>query len=701
MHPLVQRLARAALRTRALELDLPPTTIGKVTLWPHQVDAVRWLQARIRRYHGALLADPPGLGKTYVALAVAAKLGGHPLVVAPAALRQRWFDAAEETDMRISFVSTERLSAPADYLTHSARFIIIDEAHHLRTRTTRRHQRTAALCANAQVLLLSATPVQNRTRDLESITSLFHLPPNPESAALLRRRLTLRRSLSQINAASHVNTGVAVLPTLRTRTPPRLAIQHERLPAELLAIPSLDDHGPESHALFQLGLLHALRSSDAAARLRIQHRIAATIAIEHATAACIQPTAAVKRAWSCTDGDIQLAMPQLLGFPQSQDADTRIASRAQMQRRSLEALLPQLTGASDKQRAHVLRRLARWSATPVVAFTQFSATADAIYRTLKRETGIAMLTGDSAQICTGIISRSEVLERLLSPKFRTRQDAVRLLITTDVLSEGLSLAGVGTVVHLDLPWTAARLDQRVGRAARVGSPVREVRVLTLGAPLPATTQTAIEKLLARKRRWMTRYVSFSDDETSLITTLVQLRGPRAIAADDTQWLEVESDRVSADLILAIVRWGGRRTLIVMQADQLRAPTETDWRALAAAREGTGESSGRPSRRGADMRRRLRRALLSREANLALSSLVADRQDQRLIRRQQADEQLLQGNRSARAASAATVSIARRHVMTTRAGRMPDLFEDDAPGASGSCRARILAGVLLVPSARCT
>ena len=46
---------------------------------------------------------------------------------------------------------------------------------------------------------------------------------------------------------------------------------------------------------------------------------------------------------------------------------------------------------------------------------------------------------------------------------------VDLLIATDLLSEGLNLQDASVVVHLDLPWTAARLTQRIGRVWRVGA----------------------------------------------------------------------------------------------------------------------------------------------------------------------------------------------------------------------------------------
>lgn len=80
--------------------------------------------------------------------------------------------------------------------------------------------------------------------------------------------------------------------------------------------------------------------------------------------------------------------------------------------------------------------------------------------------------------------------------FRTPDHAreeVKLLLATDLLSEGLNLPEASIVVHLDLPWTAARLEQRVGRARRPGNSSRVVRSYAFVQP------TAIERLVGKER----------------------------------------------------------------------------------------------------------------------------------------------------------------------------------------------------------
>jgi hypothetical protein len=74
----------------------------------------------------------------------------------------------------------------------------------------------------------------------------------------------------------------------------------------------------------------------------------------------------------------------------------------------------------------------------------------------------------------------------------------RVLLATDVAAEGLDLPLVGRVVHYDLPWTAVRLEQRTGRAFRLGSLHASVEVVRLLPPQELELLLRREEILARK-----------------------------------------------------------------------------------------------------------------------------------------------------------------------------------------------------------
>ena len=163
------REVRATIARHVLGDDAD-ALVGDIRLHPHQLDAVGRLRRMISGHGGALLADDVGLGKTYVALAVA-RDARAPVIFSPAALRSTWQAALGRARLTARWHSIESLSfaSPPD----PGDLVIIDEAHHLRNPSTRRFAAAAMFCRNSSVLLLSATPVQNRIDDLRTLLSLF------------------------------------------------------------------------------------------------------------------------------------------------------------------------------------------------------------------------------------------------------------------------------------------------------------------------------------------------------------------------------------------------------------------------------------------------------------------------------------------------------------------------------------------------
>ena len=148
------------------------------------------------REGGCLLADDVGTGKTYVALAVAREWS-RPLVVHPASLRATWEHAARRAGVRCGFTSHEALSREAA-VDQSFDGVVVDESHRFRP-TSRRHAALAALTAHAPVLMLSATPLQNRARELAAAAGA--VPRRDRLPALARRARAPRGALGKLGCA--------------------------------------------------------------------------------------------------------------------------------------------------------------------------------------------------------------------------------------------------------------------------------------------------------------------------------------------------------------------------------------------------------------------------------------------------------------------------------------------------------------------
>ncbi len=104
----------------------------------------------------------------------------------------------------------------------------------------------------------------------------------------------------------------------------------------------------------------------------------------------------------------------------------------------------------------------------ILVFTQFADTADYLYEQLKR-TGIDRIecvTGDSEDPTEYAYRFSPVSNERTEVK--GTKEEIRVLISTDVLSEGQNLQDCHIIVNFDLPWALIRLIQRTGRVDRIG-----------------------------------------------------------------------------------------------------------------------------------------------------------------------------------------------------------------------------------------
>jgi len=696
----VCRRIAAAIVGAAPEADVTPDAdaiLGEVRLRPHQVDAVCRLRAALQSHGGALLADAPGLGKTYVALALARDYGGAA-VLTPAALRAQWMRSALRAAVRVEWWSLEQLSRrPA---ASAAPLLIVDEAHHLRNPRTSRYAHAAALAVGKHVLLLSATPVHNRAADRDALLALFlgraagALPAGVLAQLIVRRdanpELLPRRDPVRWLAMPR---GPNVSGALHALPPP---------------LPAAD--GREAAALVRLVLAHAWSSSIAACDATVRRALHHAAALDDALAEGRWPTSQELRAWVTSTESSQLAFASIVAAPANGDC---VHARTMLARHvcaleSLRSRLTRLLADDSADRAALLRRvLAAHPGATVLAFSRYAATIEALWRALRFDAGVVAITARSVRSAGGGLGRQEVLSALSS---RAAQDArvpLRLVLSTDLLGEGLDLLAASVIVHLDQPWTPARLDQREGRAVRLGSPHAAVTTYALRPPRGAARLLALAARLHHKRTAMTTSVAAGDARESLLTHVRPwLAAPRggarlaAVRAGIEGWVAVVRDASGCERVivgdndvvveddarllhvLERVARGSVSTPTARRADEARRRIRQWLRADGAARLVHAHVDDGGSR--ATIARRLDGAL--RAAPLHERALLRSR-----IAAAQARIAILRGAGSERALAAAAKCETIPELLDAVEG-ISGLPDDKRPAARGS---RLLAMLLLV------
>ena len=145
----------------------------------YQDDAVMAARRILEEYGGVFLSDVVGLGKTYMAALLAQQLTGRNLVIAPPALLDEnnpgsWPNVFRDFQVRQArFQSAGKLDELLRQGVDSYENVFIDESHRFRVETNQTYERLARICRGKRVVLVSATPLNNRPQDILSQVKLF------------------------------------------------------------------------------------------------------------------------------------------------------------------------------------------------------------------------------------------------------------------------------------------------------------------------------------------------------------------------------------------------------------------------------------------------------------------------------------------------------------------------------------------------
>jgi helicase-like protein len=441
--------------------------------------------AALERYRGALLAEPVGSGKTYVALAVASLFQARrpTACLVPAALAAQWRAVAERMGVPVE-VGTHQLASRGRLPAGTTGLVIIDESHHFRNPLTLRYAHVAPWLVGRRVLLLSATPVVNRLDDLahQLLLGVRDDALIADGVVSLRGSLAAGRGLSALGALVIEDTAPA------GPRPARLAGVSVATPVEAglaeVTIASLGrlrlSRHPPVAALLR-GVLHRAAASSPAALAGALRRYRALLL--HARDARHVGRALTRAElrdfagelddqmvlWALvTDGgggEMELALDDLAMVDQVVADVARAAAGGDPKLERLRALLadrrPTLVFSTRRETVRHLRD--RLAPPPVAWCTGERA-------------GVGLLPAPRAAVLGWF--RDEVAweaQGLAPPS---------CLVVTDVAAEGLDLRRGARVVHYDLPWTPMRLEQREGRAVRLGS-ARDLVEVVRFIPPPA------------------------------------------------------------------------------------------------------------------------------------------------------------------------------------------------------------------------
>ena len=594
--------AAGALLDSAPLASSAPSPIWPAWLAPHQVPAAERLTAIIGRHGGALLADEVGLGKSYVALAVALARHEPFTLVVPAVLVSQWRELLNRFGVQETPIIThERLSVSARQVgaQHAAPLhsrtgiVVIDEAHRFRNPDTNRYRALARLVVGSRVLLVTATPIHNCVSDLLHLLRLFLRDHALAALGLPSLRNAARREADRSLAYAAVSRVIVARSRERVRSGydggpvsmvfPRSTTEtlragpgSEALISDLVAGVARLRAGAGAAPLLRLMLLRRLGSSLSAFRTALtRHDAYLDLAARAATEGRALTPREFQRCFPrAAESDIQLVLFPLLLDQGSAGAapfadDRRILARL----RDLLVRAPALDPKADALDALLTARPEK-----TVVFTDAQPTARYLLQRL-RHRRVAAVFGHVGRFASGEAPRQEVL-RAFAPRAQggTRPVAALetdVLIATDLLSEGLNLQDAQRVVHYDLPWSPARLAQRVGRIDRLGSSHDSITTVTFLPPAALARALAMEERLARKTG--AQQVAGTNGRLDWCDQLAPLASP----SDNAPAGSCTAIRGDQSCTVLVVRIGKVVEALVIEGESARANPAAAARILAA------------------------------------------------------------------------------------------------------------------------
>lgn len=180
-------------------LKLPRQILGNDFIdLKYQIDSIQKALEVIIDHNGVIIADVVGLGKSIIASAVAENLNLPTIIITPPHLKTQWEEYASKLSLSNKIFTNGKIDAAVEYINKTPekqKLIIIDEAHRYRNQNTQMYSDLETLCRGNKVILLTATPFNNKPQDIFSLIRLFQIPQK----ATIKTIENLSREFGKIN----------------------------------------------------------------------------------------------------------------------------------------------------------------------------------------------------------------------------------------------------------------------------------------------------------------------------------------------------------------------------------------------------------------------------------------------------------------------------------------------------------------------
>ena len=434
---------RSELMSQQLAIEKLLQTNENVNIYDHQILAA--LKVKTDLGGTAMLADEVGLGKTIEAGMVIKEflttgLADKVLILSPPSLLSQW-QSELYSKFSLDFVSQyddDRFEDAYNHdlliMSHSSAvfpnhsralmetywdLVVVDEAHSMKNPQTRKHRLVKDLLKR-NLLLLTATPMQNNLKELYNLIELLR-PGHLGTWGQFEDRYVRGSDNRSFNPAFREELQKILSKTI-IRTRRQEVKAHipfgDRIPHTKILEPA------ENEALLYNSITDILRGiyfeMEKSFSLMIYQRLASS------SAASSRNALYRMRVNEAIDGE---EYDRLASIADGIRADTKLLD---------------------------LAGLVRKDDSKFLVFTEFYATQDYV-------AGCLMDRGHSVVLFNGKMGTDEKNEAV-----RRFKDDAQIMVSAGAGGEGRNFQFCRNIVNYDLPWNPMRVEQRIGRVHRIG-----------------------------------------------------------------------------------------------------------------------------------------------------------------------------------------------------------------------------------------
>lgn len=547
-------------------LGLPP---GFMKL-QYQLHAVVRAEKILETYNGVFLSDVVGLGKTYIAAMLAKRLRGRKLIICPPVLIDNWEKVLWEFDVSAKIKSLGKLDSILQMNRDSYDYVFIDEAHRFRNDDNDTYTKLHEICNGKKVVLISATPQNNRLSDIENQIYLFQ---NKNNSNIIPNRKDLEGFFStqkhklkkyDLGTDEYMEASKEVAAEVRDKVLNHIMVRRTRkeiikyykndLEKQGLSFPNLNtpkkivyEFDDELDKIFNstLDVIKTLTYSryKALTYLRVVEPRYKSLLVGQRNMGGFMKGILLKRLESSfyafrktlnrfvesyeafidmyNSGTIYISKKYNIYDLMNNGEEDKLALIVEKQdafKFESDMFTKEFIDDLEFDLANLKRVKRMWEpvkydpklekflndlktnkllkTNKILIFSESKETAEYLAENINKTFNkqAILFTGDSSNRL-----RAEI-ENNFNPDVteQEQKNDYRILVTTDVLAEGISLHRANIIVNYDLPWNPTRIMQRVGRINRVGTKFNDIYVFNFFPSSQVSENMTLEENISSK-----------------------------------------------------------------------------------------------------------------------------------------------------------------------------------------------------------